>query len=362
MKKTTIFLSIGLALILISAVCVFVFNDTSTYTPKDGIEIVASLSTETAKHGDRLTATFAFDEEPKNWRYDADSIKIVDVRKESGEVALDIIALDGAGECDFYADFGYGDQKATVYTYSENDMVFASTDAEDTVWYRNLEYSRDNGFITEAEAQQKVGEYSRKDVVITKLSSVTEASSAAMSAKPMSSSSSDAAYFEGRVQWQYLDSAGNTVTAPLKNARVVLFDEDFWTWHTEIAETYTDENGDFRIEWENGTGLLESRDDTFVRIYASGDTFDLWTYTNIDWAALLDMKEIYKMDWDMGWYFESPTFVNVESGSTTRYNYTVGYNEKNNRNRAFYAAQGLVAAQTFAFDEEPKNWRYDLAV
>jgi hypothetical protein len=73
MKKKKILFSFKLtALVLMSVllICLIVSLGGKEYEPKSGVKIAVTLNDEKVKQGERLTATFAFDEEPKNWRYD----------------------------------------------------------------------------------------------------------------------------------------------------------------------------------------------------------------------------------------------------------------------------------------------------
>jgi len=169
-----------------------------------------------------------------------------------------------------------------------------------------------------------------------------------MESLSVAKASGEKTYVAGRLVYEYKDSHDNIVKAPLRNIKVVLWDKDL-AIDDRIAETYTNDNGDYYFAFKNGHGIFERKDDVYIRFFAMGETYNVLNFSN--YSALTHATNIINGDpFDFGFTYSIDEEVryNVDTGSTTIINAVLPYNENNKVYKAFSIAQALSAAQNFA--------------
>jgi hypothetical protein len=152
-KLTSLFLTIVLLFALAMSITKLPeIQDVISEATGTEVEISTNLNKTRFNANEKLTAEFTFDSKIKDWYYKEDGLKVINKRENKGKISVDLLASDGEGKLEFYADFGGGYQREAVYTYSEGGIVFASGESEDIAWTEGLrlqkEYTgRHNGHI-----------------------------------------------------------------------------------------------------------------------------------------------------------------------------------------------------------------------
>lgn len=161
-------------------------------------------------------------------------------------------------------------------------------------------------------------------------------------------------FAEGTLLYEYFDKARNQIKiAPLKNVKVALWDKDVLV-DNRIAETYTDENGHYSFQFENGHGLFENHDDIYIRCLSSGPTYNIFDFANYE--ILKFAEHLVNLDCGFTYYFESEILGNVESGENYEINMTLNYDPSSIKYKAFCVSQGFFAAQKFVDAQSDVNF------
>lgn len=131
---------------------------------------------------------------------------------------------------------------------------------------------------------------------------------------------------------------------PLKHVKVSLWDKDPLI-NDFIDTTYTDENGFYQFFFQDGHGLFENKDDLQVRVFAAGETFTIFNFTNY---SLYNAIESF--DFAFSYYAEKDIVDNIVPGtSTSGLDVNIEYAD-NDTHKAFIVSQSLVDVQKFVYD------------
>lgn len=262
--------------------------------------------------------------EIKDYYYVTDGVSVSNEAERAMELEVD--NESGFGSIDIYAEYEDGETtKSSVYTYKEDDKVYVSDISKDSAWHECMEDRYNKGLITKEEWDNAYSELAQsyiEEVEIEEEISDEDYGIALMS-------SAAPTVVKGTLSWQLADG---TILA-LKQTKVELRDDEA-IGSRVIATTYTDNNGNYSFtfaneddwyDWENG-GL-----DVFIRWYSETYTFDV--------------NQSFVFEYN---YFDSKVVDNVASGTTTRFNYYIKYDESLNLNKFFYVQQGMIVGQRFA--------------
>ncbi|NCA92316.1 hypothetical protein EOM82_03575 [bacterium] len=130
----------------------------------------------------------------------------------------------------------------------------------------------------------------------------------------------------GTVRWVPTSGAA---AAPLRHVRVELWHRDSMGPNNYLKTTYSDNNGNYSFTYNKP---LLGDYHVYIRVYAESTTFRVAR----DWTGITPLLE---------YILETPS--DFLASINTRLNLLYTY-ENNDRHKAFYISQGLVAAQKYA--------------
>lgn len=287
-------------------------------------KLMPIIDSEYCQEGEKIQVEFD-SSTIERYYYETEGISLTE--KNADLMQFEIVAEEGFGRVDVYADYGNEEAvKSSIYTYTENGLTYISDVSEDQAWYNYMEAQYNEGLLTKEEWESAYSELSRTFIA------KEENSAVGLAATPMSVSSSDETTFTGVFRWQLADGT----KLPLRRVKVELRDVEKQLFENSrcIATTYTNNNGEFTFTFntsEEWYALESDGLDVFIRIVLESETFAVAQ----DWVFSFN-------------YFDTEVEENLQSGIKKWYNYYVPYNEDNNVNKSTYVHQGMVLGQRFA--------------
>lgn len=167
----------------------------------------------------------------------------------------------------------------TIYVYKRNDMSFISDLSMDDAFINGLQYSYEQGYISQAEKDIEYAKYTQQYFDVTDIEPVTIPSQKELTLATNNTTVSISAeakiivhgYLEFRPQ------EGATTLLPLRHVEVQLVDCST-LYSVMVDKTYTDENGYYYMECDAPDGGYEANS-LSIRFSASAESFYVDGYT-----------------------------------------------------------------------------------
>lgn len=281
--------------------------------------------------GTSFSIELLYDSNVKNVIFDSDDVSLQSQTIVGNKVDLNLTTGVKSTKMKVMAELVNNIQVVkSIFTYKYMNQIYVSDLSIDTAWYNAMVENFNAGTITDGEVIDEYKAFSRESIPNQSVSVVYNESAGIQT---LSSSSGKETYVEGVLKWTDEDENEH----PLRNTKVMLYEEEPLWIGILMAETYTDSNGYFRFAFENADQWYQFENgglDPFIRVCAEAETFSV----RRDWIFnYLTIYDVY-----------SNTASNVKTGSTTTFNITIPKDKDNMCNNAFSISQGMSYGQRLA--------------